>query len=344
MDNPAAGPFGSTRPLRQNNAVNTRGDNSNASLPTRPLRQNQPTQIPGGLGAIGGNPAPKGIKRKSKSKSKATKNPGGGPNPAPNTTNTTTTVANTSNRRHRNPPQPTAPEPRDAISAPSAASGGIPNPTPTYLHRAAFTPFTLPTPKPLLVVIDLNGTLLFRPHRRNPFNFIQRPLARAFLERCITQHHVVIWSSARPENVQRMCAQLLSPALLARVIAVWGRDRFGLSQDDYNRRTQCYKRLTRLWEDPVVGLSHPQAAVGGVWNQANTVLIDDSVEKARSEPHNAVTLPEFAGDLNEKPQVLPLVEEYLDALARQMDISTYIRTRPFTMEQGRQAAAIEEQA
>jgi hypothetical protein len=61
------------------------------------------------------------------------------------------------------------------------------------------------------------------------------------------------------------------------------------------------------------------------------VLIDDSAEKARSEPHNAVTLPEFVGDLNETPQVLPLVEEYLDALALQMDISTYVRARPFSV-------------
>jgi hypothetical protein len=68
-----------------------------------------------------------------------------------------------------------------------------------------------------------------------------------------------------------------------------------------------------------------------MWDQGNTVLIDDSVEKARSEPHNAVTLPEFAGDLNEAPQVLPLVEQYLEALAWQMDNSTYIRTKPFTI-------------
>ncbi|KAL2162790.1 hypothetical protein VTH06DRAFT_6626 [Thermothelomyces fergusii] len=220
----------------------------------------------------------------------------------------------------------------DPITAPSAASGGVPEPTAEYLERASREARRLAAPKPTLVVIDLNGTLLHRPHKGRPSRFVERPLARAFLERCIDKYHVVIWSSARPENVRRMCAQLLSPAYLRRVVAVWGRDRFGLTREDYNQRTQCYKRLTRLWADPVVAASHPRAAEGATWSQADTVLIDDSAEKARSEPHNAVTLPEFAGDLDENPRVLPLVEQYLDALAMQLDVSAYIRANPFTVE------------
>jgi hypothetical protein len=202
------------------------------------------------------------------------------------------------------------------------------------------------------VVIDLNGTLLHRPNKRAASKFVERPLARAFLTSCLAKHHVVIWSSARPENVARMCAQLLPPPLLSRVVAVWGRDRFGLSAADYGRRTQCYKRLTRLWADPAVAGSHPRAAETaaetgregglGLWTQANTVLIDDSVEKARSEPYNAVTLPEFAGDVDEQPQVLRLVEEYLDELAWQADVSAYIRAKPFTMG-GLQPATVAEE-
>lgn len=217
------------------------------------------------------------------------------------------------------------------ITAPSAESGGVPEPTAEYLEQASREAQRLAAPKPTLVVIDLNGTLLYRPHKRNPSRFVERPLAREFLERCIDKYHVVIWSSARPENVRRMCARLLSPAYLRRVVAVWGRDRFGLTEHDYNQRTQCYKRLTRLWQDPDVAASHPRAAEGASWSQADTVLIDDSAEKARSEPHNAITLPEFAGDLDENPRVLPLVEQYLDTLTMQLDVSAYIRANPFTV-------------
>lgn len=207
--------------------------------------------------------------------------------------------------------------------------------------QAFCPPMPAPAPKQLLVVIDLNGTLLHRPQKRLPSKFVERPLARTFLQHCIDTHRVVIWSSARPDNVQRMCAQLLPPAYLSRVVAVWGRDRFGLTPTDYARRTQCYKRLTRLWADPDVVRSsnNSNSSNGGRWDQSNTVLIDDSAEKARSEPHNAVTLPEFAGDLAAEeegdggPAVLARVADYLDALAWQVDVSAYIRMRPFTMEQ-----------
>ncbi|KAK3297056.1 uncharacterized protein B0H64DRAFT_431060 [Chaetomium fimeti] len=332
MDSPATGPFRSTRPVRQQNNQLTTGGGNPASLPPRPDTNTK-------------------VKKKK-----------GGPPPY-------VARANANKSLQRSPPSAT--EIRDTISAPSAASGGIPEPTAEYLQRASFMTYRLTTPQPMLVVIDLNGTLLFRPNKRQASAFVERPLARAFLQRCIDRHHVVIWSSARPDNVRRMCAQLLPPAYLARVVAVWGRDRFGLSPDDYNRRTQCYKRLTRLWEDPVVAASHPLAAArspgsaegegegsdteglgpgesvgggsgSGVWSQANTVLIDDSAEKARSEPHNAVTLPEFAGDLKETPQVLPLVEEYLDALSFQGDISTYIKVRPFKMGEGQPVAVVQE--
>lgn len=214
---------------------------------------------------------------------------------------------------------------RDVIHPPSAESGGVPEPTPAYLLRASLLPQVFPEPQPVLVVIDLNGTLVHRPTRRNPHNIVARPHARLFLKYCIETFRVVIWSSARPGNVRTMCERLLDPLQLQRVIAIWGRDRFGLSAEDYNQRTQCYKRLTQLWADPTIAAAHPS---GGVWNQGNTVLIDDSVEKARSEPYNAITLPEYVGK-RENPPVLPLVHDYLNLLAWHADISTYIRTHPF---------------
>ncbi|KAK3370161.1 HAD-like domain-containing protein, partial [Podospora didyma] len=209
-----------------------------------------------------------------------------------------------------------------------------PDPTPAYLLRASFLARTLPKARAMLVVIDLNGTLLFRPSRNHPTKFVERPHARRFLEYCIATFYVVIWSSARPQNVNNMCRQLLSPDQQQRVVDVWARDRFGLTAADYSTRTQCYKRLTKLWADPVVAASHPDAGAGsGAWNQGNTVLIDDSIEKARSEPFNAITIPEFNGDINEQPTVLPLVHDYLNTLAHQADISTYIRSHPFAVDE-----------
>lgn len=223
---------------------------------------------------------------------------------------------------------------RAAITAPSQASGGIPNPAPSYLARASFLPQRRAEPGPLLVVIDLNGTVLFRPDRRKSHSFRRRPHTDTFVSYCVETFWVVFWSSARPENVRRMVETLVSPEQLTRVVAVWGRDRFGLTPDDYNARTQCYKRLTALWDDPVVRASFPAdrpGFEGKCWDQGNTVLIDDSVEKARSEPHNAITIPEFTGDTNESLDILPKVHDYLNELCFQEDVSTYVRANPFKM-------------
>ncbi|KUI57957.1 hypothetical protein VP1G_05214 [Cytospora mali] len=240
-------------------------------------------------------------------------------------------VRNKSNRSPRGGPKP---ERRSPITAPSPASGGVPNPTPSYMVRSSFLPKRRTTPGPLLVIIDLNGTLLHRPDKRKPFNFRARPHAHKFVSYCIETFWVVIWSSARPDNVKRMVDELASPEQLRKVVAVWGRDRFGLSAEDYNARTQCYKRLTALWDDPVVRASYPkdrEGFGGRCWDQGNTVLIDDSVEKARSEPHNAITIPEFTGDMSEAPNILPMVHDYLNELCFQEDVSTYIRAHPFKM-------------
>lgn len=236
------------------------------------------------------------------------------------------------------PSRATSPIPnrhRVPISAPSAASGGVPTPTDAYLMRASFLPKRSNQPGPLLVVIDLNGTLLHR--RKANSSFESRAHAREFIAYCVQTFWVVIWSSATPENVNRMVPQLLAPHINSQVVAVWGRDKFGLSPADYSKRTQCYKRLTRLWEDPRIRGSYPRDRPGfenGAWDQGNTVLIDDSIEKARSEPHNAITLPEYTGGVDIDQDVLPAVHEYLNELCYQEDVSAYIRAHPFRMAEG----------
>lgn len=222
--------------------------------------------------------------------------------------------------------------PRDPRVAPSKASGGIPNPTPRYLAQSQTPSSSLRQPRRIFVIMDLNGTLLYRPNKRNPFNFIQRPHAREFLDYCIDTFHVAIWSSARPENVDKMVAQLLSPAQRAKCVVIWARDQLSLSPADYSARVQVYKRLTAIWNDPRVLASHPAAAHGQRWDQTNTVLVDDSIEKGRSEPYNILQLPEFEGLHTEPLDVLPQVHDYLNTLCYQANISSYIRDHPFKVD------------
>lgn len=185
-------------------------------------------------------------------------------------------------------------------------------------------------PRKILVVIDLNGTLLYRPNKRTPHYFIERPYARRFLSYCIDTFVVVIWSSAQPKNVSKMCEQLLTEEQREKVVAIWGREKFQLANKDWGRRVMCYKRMNLLWKAEDIARRHPEWALGKTWSQADTVLIDDSPEKGRTEPYNIIPIPEFAGDMNsESSYILPQVHDYLNECARQVDISTYIRASPF---------------
>ncbi|KAI1406417.1 phosphoprotein phosphatase [Hypoxylon fuscum] len=218
---------------------------------------------------------------------------------------------------------------RDQKKQPSAESGGIPTPTPKYLEMAGIPTFLLPRPRKILVVIDLNGTVLFRPKRDAPTKFVERPFTATFLKYMIETFKVVIWSSAKRFNVNKMCHQLLSASQMRNVVAIWSRDRFGLSQQDFNSRVVCYKRLTKLWDDPQIQAHHPLAQQGARWSQDDTVLIDDTFDKATSEPYNLVQVPEFKGDVQEPGYILPQVHDYVNVLANQTNVSSYIRETPF---------------
>lgn len=227
-------------------------------------------------------------------------------------------------------PKQSAHSRRDTIIPPSAASGGVPEPSRVYLDQSLHVSNAQPTIQAMLVVIDLNGTLLFRPNRKEPTKFTGRPFAANFLLYVLSNFHVMIWSSARPENVNNMTNNICTPAQRQQLVAVWGRDRMGLSPQDYNMRVQCYKRLEQVWNDYGISRTHPHNISGRAWNQTNTILIDDSFEKARSEPFNLITVPEFNGQ-TEDPNILRKVAEYLDLVKYHNNVSAFMRSRPFRL-------------
>ncbi|KAK5120068.1 hypothetical protein LTR85_006549 [Meristemomyces frigidus] len=221
--------------------------------------------------------------------------------------------------------------------SPKSASGKLlllkrPVPTRAYLKQASQDPLTLDQPRPLLVVLDLNGTLLYRKQRGGS-TFVERPRLKEFLYYLLSHHRVMVWSSARPGNVEPMCAKLFTAEQRKNLVAVWGRDKLRLSTDHYNQKVQVYKQLSWIWSDHIIASSC--AGSEREWSQENTVLIDDSVEKAASEPHNIIKIDEFEA----KPEqmecdVLGHVVKYLDTLRWERDVSAFIRRKPFVYEEG----------
>ena len=178
----------------------------------------------------------------------------------------------------------------------------------------------------LLVVLDLNGTLL---RRFSKSNFVRRPRVGELLRYLFAHHQVMVWSSATPANVADMCAKLFTPAQQAQLLAVWARDTLQLSRRQYAEKVQVYKQLSWVWGD-----GHLQARHGGParppWGPENTVLVDDSEEKAKSEPFNLLRVHEFDRSPGAaEDDVCDAVVRYLEVLKEQRNVCAYMRTQPF---------------
>lgn len=217
------------------------------------------------------------------------------------------------------------------------AKSRVPCPTTAYLRQTSQPMRTNKLPKPLLLVLDLNGTLLHRPKRSQPKVFEERPFTQSFLKYALRNHVVMIWSSATPANVSAMCEKLF-PENRDAVVAQWSRDHLDLTTEEYYAKVQVYKRLEKVWADPRVQASYPEPNIEcdsfgeGKWNQTNTVLIDDTMEKAKGHPFNLIELPEFVGKGVEDDTVLAVLVDYLQVIRYQYDVSAYMRKHPFKYE------------
>ncbi|KAG0345009.1 hypothetical protein BG004_004024 [Podila humilis] len=208
--------------------------------------------------------------------------------------------------------------------------------TPSYTVIANQEPVTLSSPQKLLVVLDLNGTLFYRA-KNNIRTVTARPHLDDFLDFLFNHCRVMVWSSAQPVNVQKMLSHGFGNRipLLDRV---WARDMFRLPQHDYVRKVLTIKDLEFIWE----GIEQErklatkeelaQEKLALVFDQTNTVLIDDSTAKIQLQPYNGLALKEFdeqhakSGTDDELPKVI----KYLEKLIYQQNVSAYMRLHPFT--------------
>ena len=211
----------------------------------------------------------------------------------------------------------------------------VPIPTSTYLNNAHAIPKLLPSPQRLLLVLDLNGTLLHRS--RASQNYIPRPYLHNFLQYAFAKHSLLVWSSAQPFNVKGVCTRLFSQDQREMLLGEWGRDKLGLTSTQYREGVQVYKRLDRIWDDENFQRLHPGSELRNIWGQHNTLLIDDSVLKATAQPFNHVKVPKFVRGGIEKEgcgrNVLGQVVEYLEEARKWSDISGFARRRPFVIDE-----------
>lgn len=215
---------------------------------------------------------------------------------------------------------------KNSHKPPRAKTPPAPSPSRGYLAQSSLPPAGSQPPQPLLIILDLNGTLIFRKHRRLPPSFARRAGLDDFLNTLLSDYKVMIWSSSQPITVNAVCEKLFPGDKRKALVAEWGRDKFKLPQDQYRSKIQVYKTLETVWADPQVQASYPSGQGPKTrWDQTNTILIDDSKLKAVSEPYNILEIPEFTNAPNDDPSIFPKVLRVLEILARHDDVSKVLR-------------------
>lgn len=201
-----------------------------------------------------------------------------------------------------------------------------PEPTERYMAQAALNPEVVNPADKKLVILDLNGTLIFRPNPRRPRRMVARPSLQEFLHYLFSEFRVMVWSSAKPNNVECLVGIALQ-GYSTRLVGCWSRNSFRLSPKNYIRRVQVYKNLDWVW-----GSGDIQKKMEGYpdkkFSQENTILIDDSALKASGQPYNLLEIPAFEGETT-GPDVLAEVAGYLEVLKTQQDVSKFISKQPF---------------
>ncbi|KAI9017017.1 HAD-like domain-containing protein [Gaertneriomyces semiglobifer] len=195
--------------------------------------------------------------------------------------------------------------------------------------------------KKILLILDLNGTLLERvtPKHRQAANanprcppvpdFVLarahayfRPYLDAFLEGIFKHYAVAAWTSANPKNGQPM-TQAIFGHYTPQLAFGWDRTHCSDVKNSF-RDHSCRKDLYNVWHDPVVNRE-------GIWNEKNTILIDDTAAKAAYTPDNGLHLPPYTVcdpnfDCVNDTSLLSLLA-YLDELQHNNppDVRTYLR-------------------
>lgn len=210
----------------------------------------------------------------------------------------------------------------------------VPRPEKTYQSIARRPASRLEDPQCLLLVLDLNGTLLYR--KLGSSSYKPRPFLPQFLDYCLSNHKVLIWSSATSINVSQICARLFTPKQRRQLLGEWARDTLGLTPAQYVAKTQVFKRLDRIWNNKNLQRTHHLSEVEGKWGQHNTLLLDDSRLKASAQPYNLVQMPEFtrSGDKSAGLDVLGQVTSYLEEARMWNNVSSFVNREGFEADCG----------
>jgi NLI interacting factor-like phosphatase len=162
-----------------------------------------------------------------------------------------------------------------------------------------------------LLILDLNGILCHRIRRRPNQDppiiseyrsqlgpkvahtpIIPRPDLLHFLEYLDRHFCLAIWTSAKPKTAKKLVDLLIPKSIKDRLLFVWSQGHCFVDEtpsDTESKETIFIKDLDLVWQ------KFP------IWNQRNTILMDDSPEKCVRWKGNALHPPPLHGRKQKSP-------------------------------------------
>ncbi|KAL2622997.1 hypothetical protein R1flu_003202 [Riccia fluitans] len=186
-----------------------------------------------------------------------------------------------------------------------------------------------------LLVLDVNGLLLDtyfqaeqlpeRPHdaKVNRFYVYKRNGCEDFVQFCLENFTVGVWSSAREHNVHSL-VEFMFKESMEKLAFIWHQEHCTdtkLKHPENKYKPVFLKELSKLWDkcDPALPWEK------GDFGPSNTVLIDDSPYKAlRNPPHTGIFPKSYKATDPEDSYLVEELRKYLEGLVHATDVQVYI--------------------
>ncbi|GAB2272229.1 hypothetical protein Dimus_007050 [Dionaea muscipula] len=197
-------------------------------------------------------------------------------------------------------------------------------------------------PKKKLIILDLNGLLVYRTHRwvgKIPSNrkhdglfgnqFVyKRPFCEEFMNFCLQRFEIGLWSSGKVHNVDGVL-DCVFKGLRSKLLFVWNQDHctdYGFKTLENKEKPLFFRELKKVWVKVMPPCKH------GSYSASNTLLIDETPYKGLLNPPNTGIYPEAYDANNLADNALDPKEElgrYLNGLAEAEDVQAYVEAHPF---------------
>ncbi|KAG6410241.1 hypothetical protein SASPL_128294 [Salvia splendens] len=194
--------------------------------------------------------------------------------------------------------------------------------------------------KKKLLVLDLNGLLVdissYVPYNYDPDDIImkkavfRRPHCHDFLNFCFEKFNVGFWTSRTKRNMEPLLDFLLGNNK-SRLLFHWDQSHCtdtGYYTVDKKNKPLLLKKLKKLWDKCEPGLPWER----GVYNESNTLLLDDTPYKALTNPRYTAVFPYSYCFRDVRDNSLGPggdLRVYLEGLAEAENVQEYVKQNPF---------------